>query len=140
MSAKYFLDTNVFVYSFDTSEHRKQKKAQDLIEEALSSHAGTISWQVIQEFLNVATKKFATPMTVEQSQHYLNSVLAPLCDVFPSVHLYSETLRVKGQTGFSFYDSLIVAGAQESACEIIYSEDLSHGQKIGSVTIQNPFR
>ena len=43
MSAKFFLDTNIFVYSFDSSEPQKQKKSQALIEAALESHTGSIS-------------------------------------------------------------------------------------------------
>jgi predicted nucleic acid-binding protein len=58
MSAKYFLDTNVFVYSFDASQHSKQEVALALIGDALQSGLGIISTQVIQEFLNVATRKF----------------------------------------------------------------------------------
>ena len=140
MSAKFFLDTNIFVYSFDSSEPQKQKKSQALIETALESHTGIISWQVVQEFLNVATRKFAVPMKPAESQKYLAAVLGPLCEVFPSVVLYDEALRLKEQTGFSFYDSLIVAAAHAAGCDILYSEDLSHGQKIGSLTVQNPFR
>jgi predicted nucleic acid-binding protein len=45
MSAKFFLDTNIFIYSFDSSAPRKQKKSQALIETALESHTGSVSWQ-----------------------------------------------------------------------------------------------
>ena len=140
MSAKFFLDTNVLVYSFDSSDRRKQQRAQALIETALESHGGSISWQVVQEFLNVATRKFSVPMKPAESQKYLAAVLGPLCEIYPSVPLYDEALRLKDQTGFSYYDSLIVAAALAAGCDILYSEDLSHGQKIGGVTIQNPFR
>ena len=140
MSAKFFLDTNVLVYFFDSSDRRKQRRAQSLIETALESHGGSISWQVVQEFLNVATRKFSVPMKPAESQKYLAAVLGPLCEIYPSVPLYDEALRLKDQTGFSYYDSLIVAAALAAGCDILYSEDLSHGQKIGGVTIQNPFR
>jgi len=33
-----------------------------LIGEALQSGKGIISWQVVQEFLNVSTKKFISPL------------------------------------------------------------------------------
>ncbi len=140
MSTRFFLDTNIFVYSFDSSSPAKREKSLALIEEALASHGGFISWQVVQEFLNVATRKFSVPMKPAESQKYLTAVLAPLCDVFPSVPIYEEALRIKEQAGFSFYDSLIVAAAHSGGAGILYSEDLSHGQKIAGVTIQNPFR
>jgi predicted nucleic acid-binding protein len=38
------------------------------------------------------------------------------------------------------FDSIIVASALEAGCDILYSEDMQHGQVIeGRLTIQNPF-
>ena len=71
MSAKHFLDTNIFVYSFDQSQTGKRERALALIAEALQSGEGLISTQVIQEFLNVATRKFAIPMKTADCQAYL---------------------------------------------------------------------
>jgi predicted nucleic acid-binding protein len=56
MRGKFFLDTNIFIYSFDSNEPQKQKKAIELIDSAVSENGGIISFQVIQEFTNVATK------------------------------------------------------------------------------------
>ena len=58
MRDKYFLDTSIFVYSFDKNFKEKQKIAQKLISNAVKSGKGVISYQIIQEFLNVATGKF----------------------------------------------------------------------------------
>lgn len=55
MSDRLFIDTNIFVYSFDSRESDKQQKAKELIMEALSTQKGVVSFQVIQEFVNVAT-------------------------------------------------------------------------------------
>ena len=54
--------------------------------------------------------------------------------------LYARGLRLHGQFGFSFYDSLIVAAALEAGCSRLYSEDLHHGQQVERLTIQNPFQ
>ena len=37
------------------------------------------------------------------------------------------------------YDALIVAAALQADCAVLYTEDLQHGQKFGSLAIQNPF-
>ena len=37
------------------------------------------------------------------------------------------------------WDSLIIAAAVEAECSILYSEDLTDGQRIMGVTIRNPF-
>ena len=49
-------------------------------------------------------------------------------------------LDIAKRYGFSYYDSLIVAAAQEAGCTRLYSEDLQHGQRLSSgLTVINPF-
>ena len=139
MSAEFFLDTNVLVYTFDLEHPQKQYRATELLETALGSNRGTISYQVVQEFLNVATRKFETPMTSEMATEYLHLVLEPLCTVFPNTALYERAIDLSERWQYSFYDSLIIASALEADCSTLYSEDLHCGQKIESLTILNPF-
>ena len=140
MSAKYFIDTNIFVYSFDDNQPIKKERALALIQEALETGAGIISTQVIQEFLNVAIQKFAVPMKIEDAREYLRLVMNPLCQVYPDLALYESCLGLQAQTGYSFYDSLILAAAVEGGCDILYSEDLQDGQEVRGVKIVNPYR
>ncbi len=140
MSAKHFLDTNIFVYSFDQNQPEKRERALGLIAEALQSGDGLISSQVIQEFLNVATRKFSRPMKPADCQVYLTRVLHPLCQVYPDLALYETSLDIHEETGYSFYDSLILAGALRGECSILYSEDLKAGQQVRGLKIINPFK
>ncbi|MCG8339462.1 MAG: PIN domain-containing protein [Proteobacteria bacterium] len=139
MKDKYFLDTNIFVYSFDSGEPGKKTVARDLIQNALKEQTGCISSQVIQEFLNVSSRKFNPPLTPQDSLKYLNSVLAPLCDIFTSIELYRKTIETAERWKYSFYDSMILAAAIQTNCTVLYSEDLQHGQNIESLKILNPF-
>ena len=137
MSAEDFLDTNVFVYLFDETAPDKRERAERLVRRSLEEGSGCISYQVVQETLNVVTRKLgARPAS---ARLLLDDVLAPLWQVNPSRSLYSRGLRLHGQLGFSFYDSLIVAAALEAGCTRLYSEDLHHGQRVDQLTIQNPF-
>lgn len=138
MNDKYFLDTNIIVYSFDSNASDKQHVARRHISNALTGH-GCISYQVVQEFLNVATRKFDTPLSWQDCKLYLNDVLTPLCEIFPSIEFYSQALQIKEQWQYSLYDSLIVTAALQSNCTILYSEDMQHGQTINQLTITNPF-
>jgi len=54
MGGRYFLDTNVLVYTFDDRAPAKQRRARKLVAEALETRRGLVSTQVVQEFLNVA--------------------------------------------------------------------------------------
>ena len=140
MSAKYFIDTNVFVYSFDNRHLSKRDQSKELIQEALKTGTGIISTQVIQEFLNVATQKFVVPLKIEDGKAYLRLVMNPLCHVYPSLALYESCLDIQAETKYSFYDSLILAAAAQSHCDILYSEDLQDGQEVRGVNIVNPYR
>ncbi|OQX01318.1 MAG: VapC toxin family PIN domain ribonuclease [Thiothrix lacustris] len=134
----FFLDTNVLVYTFDKTALEKQATAQQLLERALAGD-GCISFQVMQEFLNLALRKFDPPLTIAQAKRYVQTTLEPLCLVYADVDLYQRALDVRERWRFSFYDSLIVAAALEAHCTILYSEDLQHNQKVEALTIINPF-
>jgi predicted nucleic acid-binding protein len=135
MSAKAFLDTNVIAYSFDTSAPSKRQRALELMAEK----EWALSWQVVQEFSNLALHKFAVPMKPEDLEDYLALVLWRHCTVFPSPAIYQSAMTVHSQTQYRFYDSLVVAAALASGAIILFSEDLQHGRKFGSLTIRNPF-
>ena len=139
MSDKYFLDTNIFVYAFDSTDSQKQSKANDVIKSALADHSGCISYQVMQEFLNVVTRKFAVPLSIPDCEKYLNTVLSPLSEVYASTDRYLQSLDILERWQFSFYDSLIISAALQSNCKILHTEDLQHQQKIQGLTICNPF-
>jgi len=141
MSAeKYFLDTNVLVYTFDSSDERRCATARSLVSSSLQDGLGFISFQVVQEFLNVATRKFKVPLTSADAATYLTKVLSPLCEVFSGIDLYRRALDLKDRWRYGFYDSLILAGALAGGARRLYSEDLQHGQAIESLRIVNPFR
>ena len=139
MSARFFLDTNIFVYPFDASAPGKSKKAAQLIRRAVDTGEGIVSYQVVQEFFNVALRRFAQPMSVAEAEQYLMSVFRPLLSVYPSPALYFEALRITGKHRLGWYDSLIVAAAREANCDTLYSEDLQHGRELDGLQIVNPF-
>jgi predicted nucleic acid-binding protein len=140
MKGLFFLDTNVFVYTFDRTAPDKQRVAQEWVRQALLTQRGLTGAQVVQEFMNVALKKFENPMGVTEAREYLNGVMRPLCQHFPAMPSFDRALLIREETGYAWYDSLIIAAASEAKCLWLISEDLQHGRKIGSVTIHNPFQ
>jgi predicted nucleic acid-binding protein len=139
MSARFFLDTNIFVYSFDQTAVAKNRRAAQLIREAVSTRKGIVSYQVVQEFFNLALRRFAEPLSVPEAEQYLGAVFRPLLAVQSSPALVSEALRLTDRHRLSWYDSLIVAAAVEGGCGVLYSEDLQHGQRFGQLKVENPF-
>ena len=139
MSAEFFLDTNVIVYSFDQGAIEKRNIARDLIESSLETGRGVLSTQVIQEFLNLATRKFKTVMTPEMARVYMQDVLEPICSVTTTIDLMHRALGIHERWKFAYYDSLIVAAALTAGCKTLYTEDLQSGQVIEGLEVANPF-
>jgi predicted nucleic acid-binding protein len=139
MSGKVFLDTNIFVYAYDPRDPAKQSKARDLIRTATLNRTGIVSYQVVQEFFNVVLVKAITKMTPEDAQQFLATVFRPLLAVHSSTALIGEAIHIRQRHRLSWYDSLIIAAAQQANCDTLYSEDLQHNQRFENLQIQNPF-
>src|SRR5271154_234599 len=139
MSASFFLDTNVFVYEVSRRQPAKQAIAARLVDDALHSGNGTISFQVIQEFFSVAFRRFNPPMTVPEAHEAMANTFGPLRTVHSSYRLYQRALELSPRFSLSWYDSLIIAATQEADCRVLYTEDFQHNQKFGDLTVKNPF-
>lgn len=127
-----FFDSNVPLYLL-SSDSDKANRAEQVLAEG-----GTISVQVLNEFVAVARRKYAAPWTtVEQSL----SVLRHVCQVQPlTVATHDKAVELAKRYGMPIYDATIAASALEAGCEILYSEDFQHAQKLGGLTVLNPFR
>lgn len=138
--AMVFLDTNIFVYAFLASEPRKRAKAVQLIETCLGSAKGCVSYQVIQEFANVARKNFAVRMAVADCKAFIDAAMQPMNQVASSTALVYCALDLQDELKYSFYDCLMLAAAMQGTCSTLYSEDLQHHQLVrGTLRITNPF-
>ncbi len=137
--AKPFLDTNIFLYGLDRSDTRKAKIASDLLDQLLLTENGVVSYQVVQEFVSVALRRFPATMTGPELVSYIRTVFERFEMIRSSIDLIESGLHLRDRYQFSWYDSLIVAAALEANCDVLYTEDLQHGQQIGAMTIVNPF-
>ena len=135
----FFLDTNILVYSFDRAAKDKQTTAQGIIKLALETQRGIVSTQVVQEFISVLLQKFKQPSVHADAREFLQTVLMPLCQHYPSLAFYDRALMLQQETGYGWYDTLILAAALETGCRTLLSEDLQAGRSVHGVTIVNPF-
>lgn len=131
MKDRIFVDTNILVYAL-LDESPKQRAALDLLQSGC-----VISTQVLNEFTNVARKKAKLEWQEIQD---LSNAIQSLAETVPlDVVTHNRALTIADSYGFSFYDSLIVAAAQKSGCNFLFTEDMQHGQKIETLMISNPF-
>ena len=132
MTARFFADTNVAVYTLDGNE---QKRRQAL---AVMRRHPVISTQVVNEFLNVLMGK----RKLERAEAYrLARVLMRRCEVVsvsPEIAEHAMTLGERYQLGH--WDSVIVSAALASGCDTLYSEDMQDGQVFEDrLMVKNPF-
>lgn len=136
MSDRAFVDTNVLVYLFDGDAPDKRRRARALLAE-LGGRA-VVSTQVLQEFFVAVTRKLARPLPEEQAEAAVRD-LASLDVVELDVALVLQAITRARRQRLSLWDSLIVGAALARGCEVLFSEDLQHGQRMGTLRIENPF-
>jgi predicted nucleic acid-binding protein len=136
MTMPCFLDTNILVYAAypKDGEQWKQSIALDL----MAREAFALSSQVLLEFVNVTTRKRKPGLAVDNVLGWL----ADLSDV-PFVAIDSamvrEAIEIASRYQIVFWNGAILVAAQQIGAKTLYSEDFSHGQRYGDVTVVNPF-
>jgi predicted nucleic acid-binding protein len=93
--------------------------SEALITRGVDSRLGVISYQVVQEFINVSLRQFKATMTVTELELYFFKVLLPMMTVPSSSGLFLEALRLQKANRIAWYDSLIVAAAVQGDCETL---------------------
>jgi predicted nucleic acid-binding protein len=138
MIVKAFVDTNVLVYAYDRGAGPKHERALSLVEELWKEGNGILSTQVLQEFYVNVRRKAKKPVSIEQARALIADYLSWNPIVNDGATLL-EAIDVEQRYQLSFWDSLIVVAAQKGGASVLFSEDFNHGQKFGSVVVQNPF-
>jgi predicted nucleic acid-binding protein len=134
MSGSAFFDTSVFVHAVVQDDPRSQK-AEELVAEG-----GTVSVQVLNEFVDVVRRKAKMPW--DEVRFAIQNIKALCPDPLPvTLDTHREALAIAQRYGYRIYDALIVASALKARCTILFSEDMQDGQVIDkTLTIRNPFR
>ena len=139
MSDRYFVDTNILMYAHDTAAGQKHQRAKALVEELWETRAGVVSTQVLQELAVNLRRKAKKPLNAKATREVVSDYLAWQVVVNGSDSIV-EALDLEARHQISFWDALVVQAAHASGAEILYSEDLSEGQRYGAVRVINPFR
>ena len=135
-----FVDTNVLVYAPNRRDERRHSVARDLLTRLTEDGTGAVSIQVLQEWVNVVTRRVPVPLAVDEAARVIQDFdSAGWRIISPQVGDVIEALAMMPRWQLSWWDSLIVIAAQVAGASVLWTEDLNHGQKFGSVTIQNPF-
>jgi len=98
-----------------------------------------LSTQIISECSNVLRRKFN--WTYPEIRETLEFVLKISALLNVSVDTIQQAWLIAEKYSYSYFDSLVLASALESSCDVLYSEDMQAGQLIENrLTIINPFK
>lgn len=131
-----FLDTNVLVYAIDRSEPAKRTIAHELL--ARRAEELIVSAQVLSELYAVITRKFRESITPEQAASFVDRI-SNLPVVAIDADLVREAIALSRDAQLSYWNGLILAAARVAGCDVVLTEDLSHGSTIAGVRVENPF-
>jgi predicted nucleic acid-binding protein len=139
MSALCFVDTNLLVYSRDSTEPDKQPRAHEWLAALWSRRCGRTGLQVLNEYYVAVTQKLDPGLPEEEAWQDVEHLFA-----WQPVALTAEMMRraraSSQRYALSWWDALIVAAAQVCACRYLITEDLQDGQELGGTQVIDPFR
>jgi predicted nucleic acid-binding protein len=138
MGDKYFVDTNILMYAHDAAAGEKHQRAKALIKELWATREGVVSTQVLQELTVNLRRKVKKPLDAKATRDIVSDYLAWQVVVNTGESIL-EALDLESRHQVSFWDALVIQAAHAAGAEILYSEDLSDGQRYGTVRVKNPF-
>lgn len=130
-----FVDTNIWLYAFiESDDARKTTQARLLIQ----SVQPVINVQVLNEIcVNLLRRKIFDESKISE---LIASFFAKYRVVTTTESMLLEASQLRARYSLSFWDSLIVSASLSSGTEVLYTEDMQHGQTIeGKLKIFNPF-
>jgi predicted nucleic acid-binding protein len=139
MSVESFVDTNILLYAACGAADFpvKHEGAWKIIAEGTYALSG----QVLAEFYVNAQKNKNSQVPLSQLEAVGWIDRLSLLPVVPIDHLVvQQAINYSQRFMISYWDAAVVAAAEVIGAPILYTEDLNHGQKYGSVTVINPFK
>src|SRR3984957_18890064 len=138
MTARIFVDTNVFVYAKQASEPTKQQLAARWLERLWEEQAGRTSIQVLNEYYTTLTRKIKPALPQAAAGDDVKNLIAWNPQAM-DLELLHRSREIEQRYRLSTWDSLIVGAAQLQNCVLLLTEDLQDRSVYGSGTVRNPF-
>jgi predicted nucleic acid-binding protein len=136
MRNECFLDTNVLIYA--AAGRKDEPEKHRIAGEIVRTANFCLSGQVLAEFyVNVSRKPLRPLPPGEIDQWIAHLQTFPVAPV--DADLVRAGIAISRRFGIGYWDAAIVAAANFLDTDVLYTEDLNHGQRYGSVRVVNPF-
>lgn len=133
-----FVDTNILIYAEDKDEKEKHPIASELLIKLWQEREGVVSVQVLQEFYVNVTRKLKKQLSSAKALEIVEEYLTWTV-VENTGKMLTAAIELQQRHQLSFWDAMVVQAALEAGCDKLYTEDLTDGQRFGSLEIVNPF-
>ena len=136
-AARFALDTNVLVYTVDSADATRCRRAQDLVRQAAEGGRCMLVLPTIGEFYAAVTRKgFQAPgEAAQQARDWMQ--LFPVVE--PVAADAEAALDAAAAGRFSYWDALLLTTLGRTGCTTLLSEDMGDGTSLAGVTVRNPF-
>ncbi|MFO1047197.1 MAG: PIN domain-containing protein [Geminicoccaceae bacterium] len=131
------LDTNVLVYTVDSQNAEKCRRAQELVRLTVATARGLVALQTVGEFYAAVTRRGlqSRDAAAQQARDWLR--LFPVVEArFVDV---DDALASAAAGRTSYWDGMLLATLRRAGCVALLTEDMQDGAVHAGVTIRNPF-
>ena len=136
---RWFVDSNVMIYSRDSTEPMKQARAVAWLRAAQASGELLLSPQIVNETCSVLLRKNRSGSLHGDIRAFARSLLV-WCEAPLDADVVDQALVIHERHGVSWWDCPVVASAIESDADYLLTEDLQDGRRFGRLQIVDPFR
>ncbi len=133
MRSDRFLDTNILIYA--ALGRRDERRKDEIAKGIVGRERFGLSGQVLAELYVGVTRTRGTPLTAAESDRWMDRrARVPVVSIDET--LVRTAIIIARRYEIHYYD----AAAERLGASVPYTEDLDHGQRYGSVRVENPFR
>ena len=137
MTGRVFVDTNILIYALDPADPAKRQASVALLKMTIANRSLTLSPQSLNETYRVLVQRRRL-MPVDAARTYIRT-LAPWAIAPLDATTTERAFAVEDETGYSWWDCLMLASALQAECRLFVSEDLQDGRHVADMRIANPF-
>ena len=136
---RWFVDTNVLVYSRDLNAPTKQMRSSAWLRAVLASGKLILSPQIINETCSVLLTKKKDRQRHSDIRAFVRGLLI-WCEAPLDADVVGQALVLHERHTVSWWDCPMVVSAMKLDADCLLTEDLQDGRRFGRLQIVNPFR
>lgn len=136
------VDTNVLVYRFDPRYPEKQAIAEEFLLRGVADRSLRLPHQAIVEFYSAVTRPLRGrgPLLLpDEARREAEELLNEFAVLYPNDTVVRTAIRGAAAYGLSWLDAHLWAYAEVFGLSDLFSEDLQHNRRYGTVRVINPF-